>query len=254
MKKKEIEKQLREVAKQSKTLNEKYKDKNIQRILEIDLPIQKNATLKDFICSQISFLDRTVALWQIAWMICFFFILKRGGLFYIKNEMLCLVSMAPPLLLILTIEQITKVYQRSMLEIEYAAKYSLRKVVLVRLMILSGANVIVLLIGAVVAKNQIQLAFIDVILYGLTPLIWMACVLLIMMRKWMGEQLVYAAIGCYVVLGVTLLVGGMRRFAIYEQENKGMWVLVFAVGIMELIYQIRKLEKHLCRFEAMMEE
>lgn len=252
--KKEIERQLQIIAKEKIRLEEEKKQENIQRIVEMELPVSKTGTIKDFICSQISFLNKTVLLWQAVWMIVFFYLLEKGELFHVEYEMLCLVSMAPPLLLLLTVEEVTRVYQRSMLEIEYATKYSLKKVVMIRLLILSVANGFVLLVGVFVAKNQLQLTLIDVILYGMTPLIWMACVILLLMKKWMGEQLTYAAVGCYGIFCFVLAVGRIKRFSIYAEGYREVWMLLLVCGVIGLVYQVRGLQKHLNRFELMMEE
>lgn len=252
--KREIERQLYSVAKEKIRLEEEKKQKNIQRIVEMELPVSKNGTIKDFICSQISFLNKTVVFWQVAWMIAFFYLLEKGELFHVNHEMFWLVSMAPPLLLLLTVEEVTRVYQRSMLEIEYATKYSLKKVVMIRLLILSIANGLVILVGVLVAKNQLQLTLADILLYGITPLIWMACVILMLMKKWMGEQLKYAAVGCYGVFALVIAVSRIKRFYIYAEAYREVWMLLLVCGVIGLVYQVKGLQNHLNRFERMMEE
>ena len=253
MKKREIEKQLYNIARQKVTLEEEKKEKNIQQMLDIGITIQKNGTLTDFICSQINFLNKTIVFWQILWIVSFLYLLKNKELFFINNEMLCFVSMAPPLLLLLTIEEISKTYQRSMLEIEYATKYSLKRVVMVRLLILSVTNGIVLLVGVLVAKNQLQITLADLLLYGMTPLICMANILLMLMKKWMGEQLKYAAFGVYVIFGLIIAIGRIKYFNIYTSEYKVIWMLLLVCGVVGVVYQIRRMQKYLNKFELMME-
>lgn len=251
---KEIERQLHDIGRQKVTLEEAKKQENIQQIVKLDLPVSKSGTIKDFFYSQICFLNKMVVFWQLAWMICFYCLLEKSDLIAINNEVLSLVSMAPPLLLLLTVEEITKVYQRSMLEIEYATKYSLEKVVMVRLLILSVMNGFVLLLGALVAKNQLQITLIDVILYGMTPLIWMTCVILMLMKKWMGEQLKYTAIGCYGVFLLLLMMSGKKQVSIYTETYRSVWMLLLFIGITVLIYQVMRLHRYLKQFEWMMEE
>ena len=252
--KKEIERQLHRAAKQKVTLEEDKKQENIRRIVEMDLPVSKNGTIKDFFKSQICFLNKTVVFWQILWIICFSYLLKNRELFPVNHEVLSLVSMIPPLLLLLTVEEITRVYQRSMLEIEYATKYSLKKVVMVRLLILSVMNGLVLLFGAFVAKKELQITLIDIILYGMTPMIWMTSFILLFMKKWMGEQLKYASISCYVICFLMLMIGGRKRVSIYAEVYRNVWVLLLVIGVVALVYQVMKLHRHLSKFEWMMEE
>lgn len=160
-------------------------------------------------------------------------------------------SMAPPILLLVTVEEISHVYNRSMLEIEYATKYSLRKVVMGRMLLLNGCNGIVLVIRIGYAGHRIDLSLLHALTYSMTPFVMMMFLLLMLMKKWKGRQLLYAGISAYVTLAAVILLGRMEMLNIYNPDYLKLWITVLAGCILGAGYQIGKLWKMLGHFELM---
>lgn len=252
MKEAEVIRSLKAVAKEKIIIKEESKNSVIEKVIAMDIPVRHKGSFKEFVISQIGFVNKIVWFWQGVWILLFFYAIWSGELLHITNETLCILSMAPPLLLLLTIEEVSRVYNRSMLEIEYATKYSLKKVVLVRMMILSIVNGVLMLCGILFAKQRLDLKFVEILVYSLTPLLVMTFLLLKMMTRWNGERLKYAAASLYLFLLLLIVVGRMERFNIYTQNLFGVWLLLFFCGLIATIFQIIRLGKQLDCFELLM--
>ncbi len=140
MTQREIEKRLKRYAVECEKIMPQEKEHRIELLLQLELPPCTRGTIRDFIMEQIGFLGKYCLFWQAAWLALFCYLVRYGMPYYFRIEdgsrILVVVSLLPPLLVLLTVEEITKVYQRSMLEIEYATKYSQRNVVVVRMLVL----------------------------------------------------------------------------------------------------------------------
>lgn len=245
MKEKDVIRSLKAVAKEKPSVSEEKKKAVIAEMVQRELPLRKKSTFGEFVWAQIGFVNKMVWFWQGVWILLFLFAVWKGKLFHITNENLCILSMAPPLLLLLTVEEIAKIYNRSMLEIEAATKFSLRKVVLTRMLAVSVVNSVLLLGGMVYAGNRMELKCTEVLVYSLTPLVLMTALLLKMMIRWSGEQLRYGAVALYLCLVVVILIGRMERVNFYRQELLGMWLLLLVGGGIAAVYQGHRLGKHL---------
>lgn len=253
MKEADVIKSLKAAAKDGVAINEERKNAVIECVLRRDIPVRRKSSLLEFVIAQIGFVNKVVWFWQGVWILFFVYAVWNGNLFHVTNEASCILSMAPPLLLLLTVEEVARVYTRSMLEIEYATKYSLKKVVLVRMMILSFVNGCILLGGILFAKEQMELELIEALVYSLTPLLLMTFLLLKMMNRWKGEQLHYAGISLYLFFLLIAVAGRMERFNIYAKNLFGVWLLLFVCGLLATIYQINRLAKHLEHFELVID-
>lgn len=251
MKEADVIRSLRAVGKEKVVINEDKKNAVIAAMVQRDIPVRKKSSIGEFVLAQIGFVNKMVWFWQGVWILLFLFAVWKGKLFHVTNENLCILSMAPPLLLLLAVEEITKVYARSMLEIEYATKYSLKKVVMARMLIVGVVNGILLFGGILFAGERLNMKLIEVLVYSLTPLLLMTFLLLKMMTVWNGEQLHYAGISLYVFFLFIVIVGRGERFNIYQQELFGAWLLLFVCGLIAAIAQGRVLAKRLECFEML---
>ena len=188
MKEREIIRALKKAGKDSAPCDERQKDRVIETVMKIEIPFRKTESFGEFFAAQFSFINKLAFLGQLLWLILFSYAIWDGQIFHLPNEMLCILSMAPPVLLLLTVEEISHIYNRSMLEIEYATKYSIRNVVMVRLLILSAVGGVMLFIGILYAKSSLGLDLVSVLLYSLTPYVCMIFFLLLLMKKWKGKQ------------------------------------------------------------------
>lgn len=249
MRESDVIKNLKAVAKEKTDINEDVKNAIIAELLNREFHVRSRGSSIDFLLTQIGFVNKIVWFWQGVWMLLFWYAVWNGDALQLTNGHLCILSMAPPLLLLLTVEEVSKVYNRSMLEIEYATKYSLKKVVLMRMLVLSTVNGMLLSVGILLAGNRLELPLLEALVYSMTPLLLMTFLLLKLMRRLQGEQLQYAGISLYIVFVLIVLVGRMERYNIYSARLFGIWVLLFVSGLLAVVYQGHKLGRHLENFE-----
>ncbi|MCM1044979.1 MAG: hypothetical protein NC417_05680 [Candidatus Gastranaerophilales bacterium] len=253
MREKDIIGELKNAAKVPIPCDEERKEAFLVRIRERSVPVRKRGSFGAFVWSQIYFMDRMVLFWQGLWLLLFFLLTGQGESSLLTDKILCILSMAPPLLLLLTVEEVSRVYNKSMLEIEYATKYSLKKAVMVRMLLLSLLNGVFLAVGILYAKGRIGLTLSEALAYGLTPLLLMTCLLLMFMQRWRGDKLKYAGISVYVLISVFVLVGQSGRWNIYSEDLLGIWLSVLAVSAVAVVYEWRRLMRRLEYLGWMME-
>lgn len=233
--------------------DEVRKDSIIATVLEAELPIRKGSSFAEFFLAQFGFINKNVIFWQLTWLVLFLYAVQSGSVFQLSNSLLCILSMSPPLLVLLLTDEISHIYSRSMLEIEYAAKYSIKKVILSRMLILSIMNGIFILIGIAYANRRIDLPLLDTLIYSLTPLLSMTAVLLILMKKFKGVQLIYSGISVY-ILQVLLIVAGQTEYIdIYSRDYLKMWLLLLLTSAVLIAYNLQRLCRILDNFEILAE-
>lgn len=234
-------------------LDREKKEAIIAAILDREVPVRKTCSFWEFLLAQLRFLNRVVILGQLLWLGLFLWAVWMGEESFWENGILCILSMAPPLLLLLAVDEMARVYNRSMLEIECTTKYSLKEVVLSRLLILGTVNGVILLAGILLAGSHSGLALLETLVYSLTPLVLMICLLLLLMKHWKGEQLKYVSVCCYVFLVLAILVGGSRPWSIYRENFLGIWLLLLLGGATGCIWQLHSLLRRLESFEQLAE-
>lgn len=234
-------------------LDREKKEAVIAAVLEREVPMRKICSFWEFLLAQLRFLNRMVVLGQALWLGLFLWAVWMGEGFFWENGSLCILSMAPPLLLLLAVDEIARVYNRSMLEIEYTTKYSLTEVVLSRLLISGTANGAVLFVGILLARSRSEVALLKTLVYSFTPLVLMTCLLLRLMKHWKGESLKYVSVCCYVFLVMVILVGRMRPWNIYQENCLGAWLILLLGGIVGCIWQLHSMLRRLGSFEQLAE-
>lgn len=249
MKERKIVRVLKKTAREKVNCDEQKKREIIAAVAGKEVPVRRAGNLGEFLLSQLGFINKTVISWQSVWLLLFVYAMWNGELLHLSNELLYILSMAPPVLLLVTVEEISRVYNRSMLEIEYATKYSLRKVVMGRMLLLNGCNGILLVIGIVYAGRRIGLILLHALTYSLTPFMLMMLLLLIMMKKWKGRQLLYGGISIYAALAAVIFWGRTEPLNIYNPDYLKLWIAMLSGCTLGAGYQIRKLWKMLGHFE-----
>lgn len=248
---KEVERKLQTYSSVCKKIVPNKKEEMIMKILE-EKGFQKNrGSLFDFFWEQFGYLGKYCLIWQALWMILFCYLMKNvnGD----ENSLMILLSVLPAILTLITVEDITKVYQRSMLEIEYATKYSMQNLVMIRMMTLCIFHSIILIIGIVIVKVQFDLEMIKLLVYGFTPMLLMTGILINLMKYFKGEQLRTAGIVVYAGLLIFCTAGGIGHFDIYSLVYFKIWKIICAVSTVMFVYQVLKLRERLGNFEKLIQ-
>ena len=214
-------------------------------------------TVWNFIWEQIGYLGRYCLIWQVVWIALFIYMMQYGVSYFFGesdgNGILVAVSILTPLLILLTVEEVTKVYHRSMLEIEYATKYSLRSAVMIRLSSLCVVHALLPVICIVCLHSRLESDMGRLLIYGFTPMVITTGILLKLMQYCQGELLRSAAVGIYVMTAALVVVGNTKYFEWYQPEWFKAWCMVCAVGVVFVIRQFVCLNGKLSRYEQIVQ-
>ena len=165
------------------------------------------------------------------------------------NEILITISLLPPILVLLTVEEITKVYHRSMLEIEYATKYSLQGVVMTRMSVLCVFHSLILAVCILLFGARIDSGMGRLLVYGFTPMVLITGVLLKLMQHCQGELLRNAIVSVYGIAVIFAVIGNARYFDCFRPDYFQIWCIVCIGGIAFGVWQFVCLNKKLSGFE-----
>lgn len=253
MRKREIEKRLRQYAAACERIIPEEKEKRIKELLQIDPAQRTRGTLWDFILEQMGYLGRYCLIWQALWIVLFGTLMQRGVPRFFGaeegNEALVMISLLPPILVLLTVEEITKVYQRSMLEIEYATKYSLQGVVMTRMSVLCVFHSLILAVCILLFGARLNSGMGRLLVYGFTPMILVTGGLLKLMQHCQGELLRNASVAVYAVAAAFAIIGNTRYFDCFRPDCFKIWCTACIGGIAFGIWQFVCLNKKLLGFE-----
>lgn len=229
------------------------KRKEKTRALLQDMRQPCRMTDRQFILGQIGFIRPHTWIGQLAVFVVICMILY--GLLeigYRDYRILSVVSAMTPMLLVFHIEEFAKICYKSMLEIEMATKYSLKKLVLSRMCILGTADLLVL--GGFVTFLNIYLdeSLFGILLYSLVPFN-LTVIGLIYLLKYAGKGMYgYQALaytGCVCVCFVMI---AFYRPLVYSRENKDMWLLVCIASLLVLVKVIREVWKDVVYCEGLL--
>ncbi|EKS4343800.1 hypothetical protein [Clostridium sporogenes] len=210
---------------------------------------------KQFILSQIGFIRKRTWIFQILILalICsaFYNIGTENSLSF---ETFSLISILSPLLLIINVEEISRVYYKSMLEIEFSTKNSLKKVLATRMLILGITDFIVLIIMMIFAGKLMNIGALRVIMYTFVPfnLVCIGCMQL--MKYFKGRELNYACTTYSVLLMLIFLLEKINDLGIYAQNFISSWILIYVITTVIFAFQIRKLWIRLDLFDDVIKE
>jgi len=250
MKEKEIKTKLKEYAAACERIVPEEKEARIAKLLQMEPMLYTRGTLWDFILEQIGYLGRYCLIWQALWIALFWFLMQNGiPEFLGGNGILVVISLFPPILVLLTVEEITKVYQRSMLEIEYATRYSLQGVIMTRMSVLCVFHSVILFVCILIWQAQYASGMGKLLIYGFTPMIVVTGVLLKLMQHCRGELLRSVAVGVYGLTVVLGLLGNTRYFGWFYADYFKRWCVVCIVGIVFGVWQFVCLRRKLSGFE-----
>lgn len=255
MTQKEMEKKLRRYALTCRKIPKDAKEANIQKLLQLKPILRTRGTLWDFVLEQIGYLGRYCLLWQLLWLALFCYlmgqnILPLGG--KSGNEIFVLLSLLPPVLVLLTVGEITKVYQRSMLEIEQVTRYSLESVVIIRMLILCIFHSLILFFAILYLQDRADSHLEKLFIYGFTPMILMTGILLWLMKNFQGEQLKAWALSLYGIILAFALLENTKHIDLYGPAYFHIWCLLFWAGTLFEICQFTALRKNLSNLEHML--
>ena len=228
------------------------RDEKILELMEMANEKKRIIRFPEFALGQIGMVGKYCLIWYVAWLTVFVWCMTGSGFEILGNRQdKILLSILPPLLLMLTAGDISRVFYKSMPELEKTTKYSLEQIVMLRLLTMSVSHVLLVLAGILISGKSIFLNLTELLVYGYTPLILAAAFLLGLMRYLKGENLRLA--GASIVAGVMfsiVCVGrglriGTEVVDIYAPRLLPVWKTAAAVGVIICVLEICILRKEL---------
>ena len=227
----------------------RHREERILSLLLLEEKTRGKGSFADFAKGQFCLLGRWSLLWELVWLVGFVLLMYGNQVFLDTDSVLPAVSMLSPLLLIAFASDLGRITNQSMLELEATTKYSVSQILLFRLLVHGGIQLGILFLGVLLCHQSLGQSLTKMLLYGYTPLIFSAAVLLLFVSRFTGEALQYAGVSISVLL-ITLLFALCKSGAFlgrfgnpYAEGNMRVWEMILggsivAFGIEAL--QIRK--------------
>ena len=251
MKKEEME--LKKRLKQYQIPEPDQERKEKTRVLLQDMRHSCQMTDMQFIFGQLGFIRPHTWIGQLTVLVAIcmipYHLLEMGHTDY---RILSLVSAMTPMLLVFHIEEFARICYKSMLEIEMATKYSLKKLVLSRMCIL-GVTDLLMLGGFITFLNfYLDENLFGILLYSLVPFN-LTIIGLIYLLKYSGKVMYgYQALAYTGFVCACFVMIPYYRPLIYSRENQDIWLLVCIVSLVILVKVIKEVWKDMVHCEGLL--
>lgn len=258
----EMERKLRQYAAACNRIQPEEKESRIRELLLSELSRTESipctrGSLWSYVWEQTGYMGRYCLLWQILWIALFYYMIRYGIHEIVGtgkgNEILAVISLWPPILVLLTVEEVTKVYQRSMLEIEYATRYTLRSAVMIRMAVLCVIHSLIVGGCIICLHSTLESGIGRLLIYGFTPMIIVSGFMLKLMQYCQGEQLRSMTAALCVLTSILVFVGRSRYFDWYQPVYFRVWCIACAAGTVFGIRQLISLNDRLVSYERIVQ-
>lgn len=190
--------------------------------------------LYEFVFSQLGYIRKRA--WCASALV-FAVLLMRSVLF--PAEAVWLFSALTPILALVTVTESGRSERFEMDELEQATRFSLRSVVLARLLILGTENFLFLLLLIPAALRHGRIGAFRAGLYLLTPFLLTSLLCLLIVRRIRGQESAYACAGAAIAVGVSAYLMHIGVPRAYGAESLPWWAaaaLVFSFGAARQLY------------------
>lgn len=178
-------------------------------------------TIHEFLFSQIGYIRKWV--WCVSMLI---FVVAILGLAFLPNTVLWLISGLSPLLALTIISESGRSEFYEMAELEMATRFSLRGVTFARLVILGLMNL--LLLGILLPIGLLCNVVVPcaAALYIITPFLLSAFIGLFIVRRYNGQEALYACVGTSIGISVSLFLSHNFFSFIYQEQYLIAWITI----------------------------
>lgn len=246
---KKLEKRLKDYGVFVRGMEPMKRDSQIRAIMQKQTPDSLGGSRWDFIRFQIGFMEKYCLIPQCIWFILFYVCMKEESIRYLCGRAEVMLSVLPPVLVMLTIEEVSRFYHKSMLEIEYTTKYSLTHIIMTRMLFFSILNAIIILGGILLVRTDLEAELLQIIVYGFTPMILASAALLYGMQFVSGDYLRVLGAAVYIFVVLFCFFGGVNSNNIYHENFFYLWECAFGIGSVFCIYEFVKLAGKLNKYE-----
>ncbi|MBR6626632.1 MAG: hypothetical protein IKL04_01430 [Lachnospiraceae bacterium] len=230
---------------------DKWKDE-LKQAFEAPQPVRKRNFLRqldlprmpvhEFLFSQIGYIRKWV--WCVSALV---FVVSILGLAFLPGTVLWLISGLTPLLALTIISESGRSELYKMVELEMAARFSLRSVTFARLAILGLMDLLLLGVLFPIGLWNDTAAPLAAALYMITPFLLTTFIGLYIVRKFRGQEAMYACVGISVGISISLFLSHNIIPFIYQEQCLTAWmitalVLLFGNG-KQCVAMIKKTEE-----------
>ena len=184
---------------------------------QLDLP---GMPVHEFLFSQMGYIRKRV--WCVSALI---FVVSILGLVSMPGKVLWLISGLTPLLALTIISESGRSELYKMAELEIATRFSLRSVTFARLTLLGLMNTMFLGILLLIGLWNDTVASFAAALYIITPYLLTTFAGLSIVRKFKGQDAMYACVGTTVGISISLFVSHDIIPFVYEERYLTAWMI-----------------------------
>ena len=228
--------------------------KELQHAFVAPEPTKKEAFLRklnypkttwfQFILDQASYIK--IRTWMVSVVIIGLIIYIANNLFHnttldnVNIEMIRISSALMPPLVLNAVTEIMRSRQHGMEELEMTTRYSLAKVVLVRMGLLGVSNFIVVVCITLVLAQKTGLGFFRISVYLLIPYLATILVTLWMINRKTSRDVIYPCGAASILVSSMILILGSIREVWYLQHNFIVWIMVLFLLLILATKELRK--------------
>ena len=143
-------------------------------------------------------------------------------------RMYSVLSITTPLFLVFQIEELARVSSRSMLEIECATRYSIKKLMLSRMCILGITDLCILSAWVLFLNSYMKSGLIEILLYSLVPFNITVSGMFYLLKRDRGDKYVWKALSYTAFVCICFVVVPHYKPFIYDAAYQNIWLLLFA--------------------------
>ncbi|MEG0578026.1 MAG: hypothetical protein RR500_09230 [Bacilli bacterium] len=200
--------------------------------------IRYKMSFRELLVGQIKFISPSIWIIQVA------LLLIISSLLLVPNntnneyqKVVTILSMMAPIIAFVSIPELAKSVNHHMWEIELASKFSLQKLIVIRLTIIGVIDVIIMTPLVIIACTFYEIHFINVVLYILVPFSFASSLYLFILRKFPGKVGVFSCLitGSFITIGLYVL-SNFDQW--YETASIFTWFLLLVCSICTLVYEI----------------
>lgn len=202
-----------------------------ERAFDIPDPVRKRAFLRQveqpgmpahrFLLSQFAYIRKWV--WCLSAAV---FFVSLFGCALLPDTVLWLISGLTPVLALTVVSESGRSARYGMEELEMATRFSLRSVLLARLVILGLMDLLVLSVLLCLGARSGGTTLLGAALYIVTPFLLSAFAGLLVVRRRKGEDAFYACAGISVGIGVSLFLSHHVIPVLYQEQFRPGWMAV----------------------------
>lgn len=185
-----------------------------------------------FLLSQMGYIRKST--WTVFTLILICIILAP---FVLDYATLWFISALMPILAMSLVTESARSERYNMAEMEAATRFSLRSVIMARMVILGGINLIAILIAAPIGIKYCSFKSISSGLFVVTPFFITSAIGLSIVRKIKGQAGFYAVMAEAFVVSMLMLLNKNSALGIIPSESVRLWSIVTVVAIVATIKQ-----------------